>query len=237
MGALNLDLVRIRALDDSLAARPQLAASRSRLTPHILGAGLFMFASYLAATPAVSAENNDIYREFEKCRVLGDDQTRLACLKNLLPKTRDESTASHSTDSWPLVRTPHPQGGPEAVSIMRTADTTRSDPELAGLMIRCAENPGLEAILALLRPIPPRSKRDVVVAAGGAQVLLHAEVTPAGTALLLPVETSTFTTGPWRNAREIAVTVKDPDGEIRGVIPIDGIGPAMAKLSANCPRG
>jgi len=198
-------------------------------------AGLFMLAPNLAAIPVFSAEKNDIYAEFEKCRVLGDDQARLACLKNLLPKTTGESTAS---DSWPLVRTPHPRGGPDAISVMRTADTTRSDPELAGLMIRCAEKPGLEIVLALVRPIPPRSRRDVVVvAAGAAQVLLHAEVTSAGTALLLPVETSTFTAGPWSNSKEIAVTIRDPDGEIHGVIPIDGIGPAMAKLTANCPRG
>jgi hypothetical protein len=190
--------------------------------------------AYLVTTTAISAERkDDIYVQFEKCRVLGDDQARLACLKNLIPK--DEPAASSAADSWPLVRTPHPRGGPEAVSIMRTADTTRSDPELAGLMIRCAEKPGLEAILALVRPIPPRSKRDVVVAAGAAQVLLHAEVTAASSALLLPIETSTFTSGPWRNSKEIEVTIKDPDGDIRGVIPIDGIGPAMAKLSGNCP--
>jgi hypothetical protein len=203
-------------------------------------AGLFMLAPNLAATPVFSAEKNDIYAEFEKCRVLGDDQARLACLKNLLPKTTDELARSSASDSWPLVRTPHPRGGggPDAVSVMRTADTTRSDPELAGLMIRCAEKPGLEIVLALVRPIPPRSRRDVVVvAAGAAQVLLHAEVTSAGTALLLPVETSTFTAGPWSNTKEIAVTIRDPDGEIRGVIPIDGIGRAMAKLSANCPPG
>lgn len=200
-------------------------------------AGLLVVVPHLAAMAADSAEKNGFYPEFEKCRVLGDDQARLACLKNLLPKTTDEPARSTTSDSWPLVRTPHPRGGPDAVSIMHTADTTRSDPELAGLMIRCAEKPGLEAFLALLRPIPPRSRRDVVVTAGAAQVLLHAEVTSAGTALLLPVETSTFTTGPWRNAKEIAVTVKDLDGEIRGVIPIDGIGPAMARLAGNCPAG
>lgn len=209
-------------------------APGARWVPFTVLALLVGLALYLVTTTAISAERkDDIYVQFEKCRVLGDDQARLACFKNLIPK--DEPATSTATDSWPLVRTPHPQGGPEAVSIMRTADTTRSDPELAGLMIRCAEKPGLEAILALLRPIPPRSKRDVVVTAGTAQVLLHAEVTSAGAALLLPIETSTFTTGPWRSSKEIAVTIKDPDGEIRGVIPIDGIGPAMARLSGNCP--
>jgi hypothetical protein len=217
----------------SLLRNHNVSLSRLRIALAVL----FLFASNLAAMPVFSAEKNDTYAGFEKCRVLGDDQARLACLKNLLPKTTDEPARSTTSDSWPLVRTPRPGGGPEAVSVMRTADTTRSDPELAGLMIRCAEKPGLEAILALVRPISPHSRRDVVVAGGAAEVVLHAEVTSAGTALLLPVETSTFTAGPWNNTKEIAVTIRDPDGEIRGVIPIDGIGPAMAKLTAHCPPG
>ena len=191
-----------------------------------------ILTSYLAVTKSVSAEQADLYSEFEKCRLLGDDQTRLACLKKLVPKTPEETD-----DSWPLIRTHDPRGGPDAVSIMRTADTTRSDPELAGLIIRCAEKSGLETVLALVKPVPPRSRRDVVVLAGTTQVLVHAEVTAAGTALLLPVESSTFTTGPWRNARELIVKIDDPEGEIRGVIPIGGAGPAIARLSATCPSG
>jgi hypothetical protein len=190
-------------------------------------------ASYLVATTAVSAEKrDDIYAQFEKCRVLGDDQARLTCLKNLLPST-DETAASPS-DSWKLVRTPNPAGGHDAVSIMRTADTARSDPDLAGLMIRCADKSGLEAVLALVKPLPPRGKRDVVVTAGTAEVVLHADVTSAGAAVVLPIETSTFTTGTWHNLKELAVNIKDSDGDIRGVISLGGIGPAMVKLSANC---
>ncbi len=168
--------------------------------------------------------------------MLGDDQARLACLKNLLPKTTDDSTASPA-DSWKLLRTPHPQGGPNAVSVMHTADTTRSDPDLAGLMIRCADKAGLETVLALVRPVPPRSKREVVVTAGTTEIVLHAEAASAGGALVLPIQTSIFTTGTWHNLKELEVKIRDPDGDIRGVISLDGIGPAMARLSANCPQG
>jgi hypothetical protein len=186
---------------------------------------------------AIAAEpNNDISGEFEKCRMLGDNQARLACLKNLLPKTTNDSTG-HPSDLWRLVRTPHPQGGPDAVSIMHTADTARSDPELAGLMIRCADKAALETVLALVKPIPPRSKRDVILVGGTAQVALQAEVTSVGTTLILPIEPSTFTTGTWRAVKELAVKIQDPDGDIKGIIPIDGISPAMARLSENCPRG
>lgn len=200
-------------------------------------ARLLAIALYLVASTAISAEkNDDIYAQFEKCRVLGDDQARLACLKNLLPKSTDEAPSS-SADSWRLVRTHRPQGGADAISLMRTADTARSDPELAGLMIRCTDKTGLDTVLALVRPIAPRSKRDVVVTAGTAQVTLHAEVASVGTVLVLPIEPSTFTTGTWHDVKELAVKILDPDGDIHGVISLDGIGPAMARLSANCPQG
>jgi hypothetical protein len=205
----------------------------ARLTLRIALTSLFMFAPHLAVTTAVSAERSDISSEFEKCRMLWDDQARLACLKNLITKAPDESSAAG--DAWPLIRTPNPRGGPDAVSTMRTADTSRSDADLAGLMIRCAERPGLETLLALVRPLRPHSTPEVVVALGPTQVVLHAGATPAGTALVLPVEASTFTIGPWRNAKEISVTIKDPDGEITGVIQLSGIAAALAKLSASCP--
>ena len=167
--------------------------------------------------------------------MIANDQARLTCLKNLLPSASSGPAASAAHDLWPLVRTPHPKGGPDAVAIMRTADTAQSDPDLAGLMIRCEEKPGFEVLLALVRPFPPRTKRDVVVTSGTTQSVLRAEASPTGTGLILPIEATAFTTGPWQGLKELAVTIKDPEAEIRGVIPLDGLAPAMAKLSANCP--
>ena len=184
---------------------------------------------------AVFAEGRDVSQDFEKCKVIADDQARLSCLKNLIPNVSSKAATSDTGDSWPLVRTPNPKGGPDAVAIMRTADTAQSDPDLAGLMVRCAEKPGFEVLLALVRPFPPRSKRDVVVTSGTTRSVFRAETLPTGTALVLPVEAMAFTTGPWRGMKELAVTINDPEAEIRGVIPLDGLVPAMAKLSTNCP--
>lgn len=191
---------------------------------------------YMVGAMAVFAQGHDISQDFEKCKVIADDQARLNCFKNLLPSDSSKPATSATTD-WPLVRTPHPKGGPEAVSIMRTADTDQSDPDLAGLMIRCAEKPGLEVLLALVRPFPPRAKRDVVVTTGTTKSVLHAEVSSIGTALILPIEATAFTAGPWQGMKELAVTINDPEAEIRGVISLEGLAPAMAKLSASCPRG
>ena len=200
---------------------------------------LAMLGSYPIEISHVFAEEPEFYQAFEQCKVIADDQLRLDCLKKLLsplPPTASSNAAS-SPDSWPLVVTHRPAGARDAVAIMRTADTTRSDPDLAGLMIRCEEKPGFEVLLALVRPFPPRTQREVVVGTGAAQSVLHAQVSSLGTGLILPVEASMFTTGPWRGLKELAVVIKDPEIEIHGVIPLDGLAPAMTKLSARCPLG
>jgi hypothetical protein len=192
---------------------------------------------YLVGIAPIFAQERGISQGFEKCKIIADDQARLSCLKNLLPEPPAGPAVSATHDSWPLVKTPHPRGGPEAVAVMRTADTAQSDPDLAGLMIRCEEKPGFGVLLALVRPFPPRSKRDVAVTLGRNQSVLQAEASSTGTALILPIEATAFTTGPWQGLKELAVTIKDPEIEIRGVIPLGGIGAAITKLAANCPAG
>jgi hypothetical protein len=200
----------------------------------------FLVLGYLLTGAMIAAaQQPDVSEGFAKCKAIVEDQARLDCLKKLLPPSDPAAAtpAQSIQDPWPLVVTPHPTGGREAISIMRTADTTRSDPDLAGLMIRCQEKSGFEVLLALVRPFPPRARRDVIVGSGTGQSVLHAEVSSLGTGLVLPVEPTTFTTGPWRGLKEFAVVIKDPEAEVRGVIPLDGLAPAMARLSARCPSG
>ena len=200
-------------------------------------ATLFCMLVCIVGTATTFAQSVDISQDFEKCKVISDDQARLNCLKNLIPGTSPDPVVSATLDLWPLVRTPNPKGGPDAVAIMRMANTGQSDPDLAGLMIRCTEKSGLEVVLALVRPFPPLAKTDVVVNAGTTQSVLRAKASSIGTALILPVEATAFTTGPWRDLKELAVTIKHPETEIHGTIPLDGASPAIARLSASCPPG
>lgn len=181
-----------------------------------------------------AAQDQGASRDFEKCRVIANDQARLTCLKGLLLEA--EPTPQPAHDSWQLIRTPNPARGPDAVSVMRTADTSKSDPDLAGLIIRCEEKQGVGVSLAVVRPIPPRSKREVVVVWETKQSLFQAEASSAGTALNLPIEATMLARDAWQRAKELAVTIKDAGGEIHGVIPIDGLAPAIARLSVSCPN-
>jgi len=193
---------------------------------------------YVVATAVVLAQAGPS-QDLENCVAIRSEQARLDCLKKLLPTSGAAADAVEEPveDLWPLIRTPRPDGGGDALAIMRTADTTQSDSDLAGLMIRCREKPGLEVVLALIRPLPPRSKRDVVVVSGAEQSVLHAETVPPGTALALPIDATTFTTGVWRELKRLSLRIIDPEGDIKGVIPLDGAGRAIAKLAAACPEG
>jgi hypothetical protein len=208
---------------------PRLGGAASRIA-----FGLAIGLTCLVESTAALSEDQAISPGFEKCKVIADDQARLVCLKGLLPQ--NQSDTSSAPESWHLVRTPNPRGGPDAVSMMRTADTSKSDPDLAGLMIRCDEKRGVEASIALVRPVPPRSKRDVVISWGTTHPLFHAEASPLGTALILPIDVAVFARDAWRDQQELGLTIQDPEGDVRGAIPIDGLGEAVARLSANCPK-
>lgn len=172
-------------------------------------------------------------QDFETCKAISNDQLRLSCLKSLLEKT--SPVEPPALDPWQLVRTPNPAGGLEAVAIMRTANTLRSDPDFAGLIIRCRDARDVDFSLAVVRPFPPRSKPEVVLNWGATSVTVHAEASPAGTALNLSPETASFARN-WQTETELHLTIKDPEVSIRGVVALDGFSSAITKLQASCPH-
>ena len=137
-------------------------------------------------------------------------------------------------DMWRLVRTSDPIGGHEAVSITRTADVSKSDLEFAGLMLRCGER-SVEVLIVLVRAFPPQVHPRVEVSAGSATAQFTANVVPPEVLLLLPHEASALAAGSWQAATELAVTVEDARGAIRGVVSLTGLGHALALLRSNCP--
>ncbi len=191
----------------------------------------------LAITVGQTAAQQD--GSLEHCRTVTDDAARLRCYEattkpstNALPETLGPGSGT-----WRLVRTRNPTGGQEAVSIMQTADITKSDLDLAGMMLRCGE-PGVEVLLVLVRPLPPRAHPKVVVSAAGKSAEFNAAIVPPGAAILLPKEVVSLALGPWEAASELAVQIDTRDSEVntvRGVVPLTGLGVAMAHLRANCP--
>jgi hypothetical protein len=172
----------------------------------------------------------------ENCRMFKNDSRRRRCYEQFSVTIAQSGTQEGPTpvDMWRLVRTPDPIGGREAVSITRTADISKSDLEFAGLMLRCGES-SVEVLIVLVRTFPPRARPKVKVMAGSATAEFSASVVPPEVLLLLPHESTALAAGPWQAATELAVTVEEERGAIRGVVPLAGLGRALALLRSNCP--
>ena len=136
---------------------------------------------------------------------------------------------------WHFVRTPNPRGGPEAVSIMHTADTSRSDLDLAGLEIRCGER-GPEALITLITAFPLRARPHVVFGKPENEAHFEATVAPPGASILVPGNATNLISGPWHAQSDLFVRVEYGDTIIRGVVTLVGLQTAFNVLVANCPN-
>ena len=144
-----------------------------------------------------------------------------------------EAAASVDSDAWKLLRSRDPSGGPDAISVIRTAEPSRSDPDIAGLMLRCAGS-DIEALVIVIEPRPPRARPRIDVSANGARASFEATVAPPFTALLLPKEAAVLLTGPWASAPELAITVDGEHSPEHGTVPLAGVRQALERLIIAC---
>lgn len=166
---------------------------------------------------------------------------RVACLLVLslaiiseVPVSVAKAESSELAGGWHFVRTPNPRGGADAVSIMHTADTSRSDVDLVGLMIRCREA-GTEIVIVALRSFPLRAQPSVVVGKPGREARFQGTIAAPGTAILLPGDASAIVSGSWKDLGDLFIRVEDGQSTIRGIIHVDGLQSAFKYLAANCP--
>ncbi|MEY9182614.1 hypothetical protein ABIG06_004198 [Bradyrhizobium sp. USDA 326] len=142
-----------------------------------------------------------------------------------------------SSSVWKLARTQGAKDGESFAAIMKTADTAQSDPDFAGLIVRCAPKGKIDVMVALIRPFPPRSRPKVTIAAtGGGTLTFDARMAAAGATVLLPDEVSAFAAGKWQTAASLSVAVSEGDSEIRGVVVLNGLREAYHSLLASCSQ-
>ena len=168
----------------------------------------------------------------ERCRTILDAAARLRCFEEATAPRIKAPPAS--PNGWRLVRTPRAEDAGETVSMIHTPDVMRSDPDFAGLMLRCAEH-GLEVLVVVISPFEPRSRPVVTVPAGKDSVRLDAKPLPTGAALRLPDDAVGLASGPWQSLTELPIKVEDAGTSIRGIVPLAGLDAAMKTLRASCP--
>lgn len=136
---------------------------------------------------------------------------------------------------WKFSRTQGAKEGESFAAIMKTADTSQSDPDFAGLIVRCAPRGKIDVLVALIRPFPPRSHPKVAISTtGGGTLTFDASMAAAGAAVLLPDEVSAFAAGKWQAMPSLSVVVKESDSEIKGMVALNGLREAYNSLLANC---
>ena len=138
--------------------------------------------------------------------------------------------------SWKFTRTQGSKEGESFAAIMKTADTALSDPDFAGLIVRCGPKGKIDVLLAIIRPYPPRSHPQVTVKAAGSSSpqTFEASLAAAGAAVLLPEEVGALPGGVWQTTPQLTVTVKENDSEIKGVIELKGLQQAYNMLLTSC---
>ena len=182
----------------------------------------------------IRAEFNDA-GALAPCLFAADQAARLCSFEEAKSYGAQSTVfAATNAGTWRLVRTPNPRGGPDAVSIMQTADTARSDVDLVGLTLRCSDT-GFDVLVVLLKPFPPRTHPKVKLTSDGTTVHLEAAVIAPGAAISLPAEAATLVKESWQSSSELAIEVEDDGNATRGFISLVGLESALSLLASNCP--
>jgi hypothetical protein len=175
--------------------------------------------------------------ELEGCRRIKNEHMRMHCLEQINPKAApgpQQPPAASAT--WQLARTPNPSGGPDSISILKVTAPTPSGQDVTGLMLRCAEGATTNVLIVLAAPLPPRTHPKVTVVAGSTTTEFIASVVPPGSLVLLPEKASALVENTWQSVPELAVSMKDNNLALRGVIPLEDLSNAMKELQSNCPK-
>ncbi len=170
--------------------------------------------------------------DFDRCRSAVDGAARLHCYQHPAGKSIPLAPAG----GWRLARTENPHGGRDAISVMHTPDPGRSDFNLAGLMLRCAEKSEEwpEVLVVVITPFPPRSRPEVTIVARDQEWHFVATVVPPGAELLLPHEAAALAAGPWPSAPDLSIRITVGQQSMGGVIPADGMDSALHTLAGSC---
>jgi hypothetical protein len=157
----------------------------------------------------------------------------IAAVGGILTAGAAEPTKPELPGGWHFVRTHNPSGGADAISIMRTADTSKSDLDFAGLMIRCRQD-GTEVLVVFIRAFPLRAQPSVIFNQSGRETRFKAAVDPPGSAIRIPGDARSLVEDAWQSQGDLLVRVEDGQTTIRGVVPLDGLQAGFKMLLSNC---
>ena len=176
--------------------------------------------------------------EAQHCQTTKKDSARMPCYKagDVGGPVRQSQQQTIEPATWQLARTPNPAGGPDSISIAKIAQTTGSDQDVTGLMLRCAEGATTEVLVVLIKPLPLRTHPKVTIVAGATTTQFIASIVTPGVLVLLPEKASALVEHAWQSIPELAVTIAEDHRSLHGMIPLADISTAIQTLQSNCPK-
>jgi hypothetical protein len=135
-------------------------------------------------------------------------------------------------DAWRIVHTKAADGVTETTAILRVADVLKSDPRLAGLMLRCTKQ-GIEPVIVVVEPFSPQARPKITLRADDQELYFEGKPLPTGAGLRIPADGLTLISGPWRGAPELRIGISEGGAEMSGVVDLAGLTQAIQSLD-NC---
>jgi hypothetical protein len=225
-----------------MLAENKLDRFRSSSVWHFIASKYALFFHFMVSAVVVLGCPRTINAQQFKSSILNN--TTIGCIDQcaeefpvrpplILVQAR-QPVANTAIGPWHLVRTPAPEDK-ETVSIMRTGELLKSDPDFAGMMIRCRPTAGLQIGFVVIPPFPPKSKPKLTISTGQTNLDFQTSVIAPGTIIVLPDEADALVQGPWQSAQSLRVRIQGNGADIHGTVPLNQLSQAVALLQANCP--
>jgi hypothetical protein len=118
-------------------------------------------------------------------------------------------------------------------TIFRTAELAKSDPRLAGLILRCSKD-SIEPVIVVVEPFPPGAQPKIILRVAGHESYFTGSILPAGVGIRLPIDGTKMVEGHWLSAKDVEVTITEGDVVIRGAVGLSGLPEEIAALRVEC---
>lgn len=158
----------------------------------------------------------------------GEEQQNIGAPEKNSQHSAEPNSAS-LFDAWRVIRTKAADGVTETTAILRVADVLKSDPRLAGLMLRCSKQ-GIEPVIVVVEPYSPQARPKITLRADDEELYFDSRPLPTGVGLRVPADGLSLMSGPWKGARELKIRISDGDTEMNGVVDLAGLTQAIQSL-------
>jgi len=148
------------------------------------------------------------------------------------PSFAESIDAGGAAGSRHLVQSSTATAGTGEAAILHTVAIERSDPRLAGFMLRCGKQ-GIEVVV-VVEPFPPHARPQCTSRTPGQEFQFIGTIIPTGARIRLPGDAPSLVTGPWRTVGELEIKWTDAAPLSTASSPYRAFPKALQSRNAEC---